>query len=286
MRTTNQTIALLWVCCLTAGLAGCTQNPRLASNPGAAWPGGQPGVAMAADPNSLQAAQAQLADLERRVRHLDDNNRQLHTQLAQAEQQSQVYKDEVNLMRTQLAEVTGRMQEAHLAAADAQQQFQGLQASSRFRGGATITPNTNLRQAASQLSLGGLPVSFENEAIRIRIPSDQLFQRNSAQIAGNAAAMLDPIAAAIQQNFPRQKIGIEGYTDDQQLYGGMYGSNHQLSAAQASAVFEHLTRRNNLPPQQLFTLAQGSNYPRGDNTTAVGRAANRRVEIVIYPETF
>jgi flagellar motor protein MotB len=129
-------------------------------------------------------------------------------------------------------------------------------------------------------------VTFENEAIRIRVPSDQLFQRNSAQVMASASALLDPIAVAIRQNFPRQKIGIEGYTDDQELYGGMYGSNHQLSSAQASAVFEHLTRRNGLPAQQLFTLAQGPNYPRGDNATAAGRVANRRIEIVIYPETF
>lgn len=237
-------------------------------------------------PQYANEFQSQLADLQRRVRHLDDNNRQLHTQLAQAEQQSQVFKDEAELMRQQLAAVSGRMQDAQLAAADAQQQFQGLQASSRFRGGATITPNTNLRQAANRLNVGGLPVTFENDAIRIRVPSDRLFQRNSANLLAGAETMLDPVAQAILQNFPRQKIGIEGYTDEQPIYGGAYGSNHQLAAAQASTVFDYLTRRSNLPARQLFTLAQGASYPRGDNATAEGRAMNRRVEIVIYPESY
>ncbi|MEZ6091230.1 MAG: OmpA family protein [Pirellulaceae bacterium] len=286
MSQPKPSTAAFWIACGAVVLSGCTQNPRLAAGGNAPWPGGPPASNLAADPETINTYQSQLADLQRRVRHLDDNNRQLHTQLAQAEQQTQVYKDEVNLMRTQLAEVTGRMQEAHLAAAEAEQKFQGLQASSKFRGGATITPNTNLRQAASRLSLGGLPVTFENEAIRIRVPSDQLFQRNSAQVMASASSLLDPIATAVRQNFPRQKVGIEGYTDDQELYGGMYGSNHQLSSAQAAAVFEYLTRRNGLPPQQLFTLAQGANYPRGDNATATGRVANRRIEIVIYPETF
>lgn len=276
---------------LVAGSLGCTQNSRLAPG-GVAWQGQaaaapQSSTTVAAAPTqTANPYQAQLTDLQRRVMHLDDNNRQLHTQLAQAEQQSQLHKDELNLMRQQLAEVSGRLQDAHLAAADAQNRFQGLQASTRFRGGATLEPNTNLRQAASRLNFGGLPVSFENDAIRIQVSSDQLFQRNSAQLHGGASGLLDPIASAIRQNFPRQKIGVEGYTDNQQLYGGMYGSNHQLAAAQAAAVFEQLVRRNGLPERQLFTLAQGQNYPRADNSTAPGRAANRRIEIVIYPETY
>ncbi len=41
-----------------------------------------------------------------------------------------------------------------------------------------------------------------------------------------------------------------------------------------------------MPSQQLFTVAQGENNPRQSNATAAGRAANRRIELVIYPETF
>ena len=291
-KTVMQIVAMdarpifLTVACSAATMLGCTQNPGIVGNPTTAWPGPPANPSLAQAPADSSSYSAQLADLQRRVQHLDDNNRQLHTQLAQAEQQIQVYKDETNLMRQQLAEVTGQMQDAHLAAADAQQRFQGLQASSRFRGGATITPNTNLRQAASRLNLGGLPIAYENDAIRIRIPSDQLFQRNSGQLLGSAASLLDPVAQAIQTNFPRQKVGIEGHTDDQQLYGGAYGSSHQLSAAQASSIFEQLTRRNGIPSRQLSTLAQGPNYPRADNSTAPGRATNRRIEIVIYPDSY
>jgi outer membrane protein OmpA-like peptidoglycan-associated protein len=35
---------------------------------------------------------------------------------------------------------------------------------------------------------------------------------------------------------------------------------------------------------QLFLVAHGGNHPLVSNATAAGRARNRRVEIVIYPE--
>ena len=90
---------------------GCNQNPYLAGPGGAAWqPARAPAVA-GANPTD-----AQLAELSRRVQLLDDNNRQLHTQLAQSEQQSQVYRDELSLVRQQLADTTKQFESTKLVA--------------------------------------------------------------------------------------------------------------------------------------------------------------------------
>ena len=50
------------------------------------------------------------------------------------------------------------------------------------------------------------------------------------------------------------------------------------------AVFEQLTRRNRLPAKQFFVTAQGANRPLSPNSTQAGRAKNRRVELVVYPD--
>lgn len=258
-----------------AAAAGCSQNPYLAGPSGATWQ--TPQTAATVNP-----VDAQLAELNRRVQLLDDNNRQLHTQLAQSEQAAQVYREESELLRTQLAEMSQQLQSTTLAARDAEKRVRGLQASTQIRGNATIQPNTNLSQLASRLNLR-VPVLQDNEVIRIVIPSDQLFQPGTAQLQPQASSTLDPIAAQLRSIFPQQRIGIEGYTDNAPLYGGTAGNSHQLAAAQASAVLDLLTRRAGMPPQQLFTVAQGANNPRQSNETAAGRAANRRIELVIYP---
>lgn len=229
---------------------------------------------------------AQLAELSRRVQHLDDNNRQLHTQLAQSEQRTQVFRDEVSLLRQQLADTSQQLEQARLAEKDAQQRFAGLKASTQFRGGATLRANTNMQAIAQRLQQAGLPVLTEGDVLRIIIPSDQLFQPGTAQPQPQAAGLIDPIAGALRQHCPRQRVGIEGYVDNAPLYGGHFANSHQLTAAQTLGVLDILTARGGLPAQQLFILAQGANNPRQDNTSAAGRAANRRIEIVVYPETF
>ena len=132
----------------------------------------------------------------------------------------------------------------------------------------------------------GYSVEDDGGVIRLRLPSDQLFQQGTAQLSASASSILDRVAESLKRNYPRQRIAIEGHTDNAPLYGGTYSTSHQLAAAQSNAVLEHFTRRNQMPSAQLFTLAHGDNYPVGDNQSPASRATNRRVEFVVYPETF
>ncbi len=266
--------------------AGCNQNPYLVGQGGGfgaapITPSGTAVAGQAINPND-----SRMAELSRRVQLLDDNNRQLHTQLAQSEQQAQVYREELGLVRKQLSSSTQQLESAAIAMRDAQNRVRGFQASTQMRGGASIQPNTNLSQLASRLSLGGLPVRQDGDRIRISIPSDQLFGSGSAQLIPQSTQVLDPVAAQLRSVFPQQKIGIEGYTDNSQAFAGGAAASHQLASAQASAVLDLLTRRAGMPLGQFFIVAQGANQPMVPNQSAMGRAANRRIELVIYPERY
>ena len=57
----------------------------------------------------------------------------------------------------------------------------------------------------------------------------------------------------------------------------------QAAATQALAMFNNMVRLG-LSPNQMFTMGMGSNRPR--HAGGVQGNPNRRVEIVIYPETF
>jgi len=263
---------------LLVSFCGCSQNPYFAGPAGANW---NPPQTAAVNQN-----EARIAELSRRVQLLDDNNRQLHTQLAQSEQQAQVYRDESELLRQQLADMSRRVESTAIAAREAESRVRGMQASTQVRGGASIQANTDLSQMAAGLNLGGIPVIPDGKVVRIILPADQLFSPGTAQLLPQAAQTLDPIAAQLRSVFPRQRIGIEGYTDNAPVYGGAAATSHQLAAAQASAVLDLLSRRAGMPAEQLFTVAQGANNPRQSNDTAAGRAANRRIELVIYPDDY
>lgn len=230
-------------------------------------------------------AQAQLSELQRRVELLDKDNRQLQTQLAQSEQQTQIYRDELKMMREELANTVEQLETARLAAERTRQQFQGLQASTRFRGGAAIEANTNVRQIAEAFSASGFPAVYEADAAKLIVPADQLFAPGTAQLLPQAANMLTPLAAQISRIAPRQRVNVESYWDDAPLTGGEFVNVHQLTSAQAGAVAQLLIQQGGLPKEQIGTAGYGATRPRQSNQTAAGRAANRRIEIVILPDT-
>ena len=261
-------------------------------------PAALPSGATPAGPASLgpNAYAAQMAEVERRAKLLDENNRQLHTQLAQSQQQLQLYKERSDLMQRQLSDMSGQLQQAKIASSRPAAPSTSSTPSSTLakspgsdstrRSGARLTANTSGGVTPDGLKSLGYEVEVKNGVARLRIPSDQLFQSGSAQPTTSAAGILDRIAEVIRTDYPKQRIAIEGHTDNAPLYGGAFSTSHQLASAQTNAVFEHLTKRNQIPQAQLFTLAHGSNYPLMDNQTPSGRASNRRIEFVIYTETY
>ena len=238
----------------------------------------------------------QSLELESKVRSLDDANKQLTTQLAQAQQQVKLYKDRSDLMQRQLADVSGQLQtriaSSQLSAtppppvASVPPPVTGREfgSSSSRRSGARLTANVSRSLESDPLRELGYDVDVTSDGVRLRIPSDQLFQPGSAQLTPSGTGLLDRIADILKSSYSDRRIAIEGYTDNAPLYGGVHSTSHHLTSAQTDAVLDQWTRRNQLPAAQFVTLAHGSNHPISDNQSPAGRAANRRIEIVIQAE--
>ncbi len=256
---------------LLLAASGCNQqSPFVAQNP----PAGTAG----------QTATAQLEDMKRRMAQLDANNRDLHAQIAQSQQSAKIYQDQVDLLRNRLKQTADQLQTVQVAKEDAEKQVKTLQASATQRGGATLIANNSVKRSLNPINLPGVEVRQDGDTIRIVLPADQLFRTNSAEFQASAQQLLDQVAQGISANYSRNRVAVEGHTDSAPAVQTSGVSNHLLSAQQAMAVVDRLVRYNRLPSSQLFVTAMGSNFPRASNATATGRAANRRVELVIYPE--
>ncbi len=278
------------------GVSGCSQNQGY---PGYNYPGqfgtagippagaagqfGQPPITGPSSVFAQQQTNPQLAELQRRTQQLDDANRQLTTQLAQSQQQAQAYRERAELVAKQLQDANNQNKELLAANQQYLATAQSLQQSMTVRGGARLTANNSLVGSASRLQIPGAQVIPDGDLIRIRLPADQLFSPGTVQPNPSGAAILDQVANTLIRQFPRQRAGIEGHTDSSQLAGT---SAYQLASAQAQGVLDQLVRRNGVPTQQLFIIAHGPNHPLADNQTPAGRAENRRIEVVIYPDTF
>lgn len=229
-----------------------------------------------------QSLSSQVQDLTRRTQQLDMNNSNLTRELAQAQQSQQQYQEQIAMLQKQLGDTATRLKSEQLAAQESTKQLSALQASTKFRGGASIQANSSVKQALQAITLPGLEVKQDGDVVRIEIPADKLFVPGSAQMTPESGRILDEVASAIARSYSRQRIIIEGHSDNSP---GSTVNAHLLTNAQSQLVFQHMVQRNNLPARQLSILAMGENHPLASNGEAAGKAKNRRIEIVVYPDS-
>ena len=232
---------------------------------------------------------SQIRDMQSRIGGFDTDNNGLHTEIASLKQQLQRTNNLNTQLRQQLGDMAASVQQLQQANGQYQQQLAQAKtrseqlartgAPTRFAGSATIRANNSLLQRLPQIRVDGVETRMDGDVIRIEIPTDRVFVPGTYQIAGQANQMLGSIATAISRNFPNQFVGIEAHWDNSPLGGGV--STHQLTATQALSVFNFMAN-SGLPANQVFSVAMSNNRPRyqGNNVR------NRRIEIVIYPETY
>jgi outer membrane protein OmpA-like peptidoglycan-associated protein len=83
------------------------------------------------------------------------------------------------------------------------------------------------------------------------------------------------LAGSLNQ-YPGTDIKVIGHTDNK----GTETYNQGLSERRAAAVKAYAVSQG-VPSSRLITLGKGFSEPIADNSTEEGRAANRRVEVVI-----
>jgi chemotaxis protein MotB len=118
------------------------------------------------------------------------------------------------------------------------------------------------------------------QQVRIRLSGPVLFESGKDVLSLAAAEPLAKVAAALQTL--DGEIIVEGHTDDRPVGSKLrYQTNTELAAARARAVVERLAEEHRLPLTRFAVAAYGETRPVGDNATVEGRAANRRIEIVV-----
>jgi len=113
----------------------------------------------------------------------------------------------------------------------------------------------------------------------ITIPGNVLFTSGKSNLMPGSGEKLDAVVDALR-SMRGQKVTVEGYTDST----GSPGVNQRLSEKRAAAVKDYMIRHG-IPSDQIEARGMGSDNPVDDNSTAEGRAGNRRVEIILERAT-
>jgi outer membrane protein OmpA-like peptidoglycan-associated protein len=147
---------------------------------------------------------------------------------------------------------------------------------------AQLTAEQKARAEADQKTADALAelsklaaVKEEARGLVITLSGSVLFRSGESTLMSGAQSRLDQVAMALLES-PDRKVVVEGYTDSQ----GADGYNVELSQRRANVVRDYLVQQG-YPVGNVQARGLGESAPIADNTTAEGRANNRRVELVL-----
>jgi outer membrane protein OmpA-like peptidoglycan-associated protein len=120
-------------------------------------------------------------------------------------------------------------------------------------------------------------ITIVDDLITGNLRGGATFASGSAKLTPELEQIL-PIGAGILSRNPTLAMTVEGHTDSR----GSDATNLALSIARAEAAANWLIAAG-IPPERVFAVGLGESRPIADNTTAAGRAKNRRVEFILGP---
>lgn len=123
----------------------------------------------------------------------------------------------------------------------------------------------------------GIEVARVGDQIQLTMPSSITFPVDSAEIQPGFRATLDEVAVTLV-DYPETAVDIVGHASAD----GPEDYNQALSERRAASVETYLANQG-VQPVRLRAYGVGESQPVASNETATGRAANRRVEIVLTP---
>ena len=124
----------------------------------------------------------------------------------------------------------------------------------------------------------GVTVQSSVDWLELQLTSSLLFAPGQTRLTPSARDVLDELLPVLKAS--ANPITVEGYTDNVTALSDTAATNWLLSAARASAVADYFVR-NGIRQERMAAVGYGENHPLETNATPAGRAANRRVVVVV-----
>jgi chemotaxis protein MotB len=135
----------------------------------------------------------------------------------------------------------------------------------------------------SSLADSGIDVEFKNGLLYVSLPESLLFPQGSATLNKKSKDALSPLASVLN-NYPRVQIYVIGHTDTLKIHTAKFADNWSLSTERANSIVRVLRDSYSVDPARLLSGGRSKYNPVADNSTAAGRALNRRIQIILNPD--
>jgi len=139
-----------------------------------------------------------------------------------------------------------------------------------------------IKAAEEEFASKGMAVYAKDGIIHVDMQDALLYKSGSSAISPAGKQALAKLASALNE-MPNLKVIVVGNTDSVEHKKG-HGKDYWSLSAERGVGAVKVLQANGIDPTRLTAAGKGQYNPVGDNTTAEGRAKNRRTEIVLNPD--
>ena len=128
-----------------------------------------------------------------------------------------------------------------------------------------------------------LNVYQQDGKVYVSLAEKLLFKSGSDVVDPKGKAALKTLATVLNSS-KDFTVAIEGHTDNVPIKTKVFEDNWDLSTARASSIVRILTVDNGFDSGRITASGKSEFHPVSVNTTADGRADNRRTEVILSPD--
>ena len=136
-----------------------------------------------------------------------------------------------------------------------------------------------------EIEAGEIEISRMKDRLSVNLAEKVLFDSGKANLKSSGIEVMRKVGTQLAK-IEGKRIQIEGHTDDVPIGGTLkekFPTNWELAASRALAVVHFLQTEVGIVPEKLSGAGYGEYQPAAGNDTIEGKAANRRIEIVLLP---
>ncbi|MBR4992848.1 MAG: flagellar motor protein MotB [Lachnospiraceae bacterium] len=142
----------------------------------------------------------------------------------------------------------------------------------------SVSELTEIYNISGLLEVGMDP---NGKYIELTINGSVLFDSGKAELKKECLPLLSKVGDILKV-YAGHDVEVIGHTDNIPMKSSLYPNNDMLSSARAISAAHYLIEEKGVSVEHISWTGRGEYDPIDTNTTAEGRARNRRVEIRIY----
>jgi chemotaxis protein MotB len=220
--------------------------------------------------NYTQAVAGKDRDLTRAQNLLSARTKELNEKEREIEQKETELRLQQESFLLQRSELIAKQQELEQKEAAARAQLEAMR--------------NSVTQALIGFADKGLKVETKDGKVYVSMENKLMFPSASWTVSKEGSNAIKELAKVLEQD-TTLNIMVEGHTDNDAYRGSSaVKDNWDLSVMRATSIVKLLLQHGkNINPARIEACGHGEYAPKASNSTAEGKAANRRTEIILTP---